>query len=116
MIPCCGISFFATLFLVKGHSLRREDDARLQEEGKKWAANREGILSRKKKQVADGETGPGAGTGISQQRQEEGVQGENEGEELSDAVAIAGEKGATSGELVVTPLEARGEDKGEKEN
>lgn len=38
MIPCCCISFFLTLFFVKGTSLKREDDQKLQEEGKQWAA------------------------------------------------------------------------------
>lgn len=38
MIPCCCISFFLTLFFVKGTSLKREDDEKLQEEGKQWAA------------------------------------------------------------------------------
>jgi hypothetical protein len=38
MIPCCCLSFFLTLFFVKGTSLKREDDAKLQEEGKEWAA------------------------------------------------------------------------------
>lgn len=38
MIPCICISFFLTVFFVRGTSLKREDDARLQEEGKEWAA------------------------------------------------------------------------------
>lgn len=25
-----------TLFMIKGHTLKRDDDAKLQEEGKKW--------------------------------------------------------------------------------
>lgn len=52
MIPCCCISFFATLFFVRGHSLRRDDDAKLQEEGRKWAAKHTGILHRKTKATA----------------------------------------------------------------
>ncbi|KAE9369700.1 putative tetracycline efflux protein [Stipitochalara longipes BDJ] len=51
MIPCCCISFFLTVFLVKAHPLRREDDAKLQEAGKEWAAKHNGLhaLGRKKK-------------------------------------------------------------------
>ncbi|OJJ45121.1 hypothetical protein ASPZODRAFT_18031 [Penicilliopsis zonata CBS 506.65] len=48
MIPLCCISFFLTLFFVKGTSLRREDDARLQEEGKQWAARHRGLHVLKK--------------------------------------------------------------------
>lgn len=49
MIPCCCISLLATLGLVRGHTLKRDDDAKLQEEGKRWAAKQKGILHRKKK-------------------------------------------------------------------
>ena len=51
MIPCCCISFFLTIFLVKSHPLRREDDAKLQEAGKEWAARHNGLhaLSGRKK-------------------------------------------------------------------
>ncbi|KAH8669069.1 putative tetracycline efflux protein [Xylariales sp. PMI_506] len=48
MIPCCGISFFLTLFFVKGHSLRRDDDAQRQKEGKEWAAKHRGIINRRR--------------------------------------------------------------------
>ncbi len=37
LIPCAGISFFLVLFFVKAHSLKRDDDAALKEEGKAWA-------------------------------------------------------------------------------
>ncbi|KAJ4389868.1 hypothetical protein N0V93_007340 [Gnomoniopsis smithogilvyi] len=49
MIPCCCISLVATLLFVRGHSLKREDDAKLQEEGRQWAARHKGILHRKEK-------------------------------------------------------------------
>ncbi|KAJ5606312.1 hypothetical protein N7510_009093 [Penicillium lagena] len=51
MIACCCTSFFITIFFVRGHSLKRDDDARLQEEGKQWAAKHRGIrvLDRSKK-------------------------------------------------------------------
>lgn len=49
MIPCCCISLFATLLFVRGHSLKRDDDAKLQEEGRQWAAKHKGILHRKEK-------------------------------------------------------------------
>jgi len=54
MIPCCCISFFLTVFLVKAHPLRREDDAKLQEAGKEWAAKHNGLhgLGRKKKNAS----------------------------------------------------------------
>ena len=53
MIPCCCISFFATLFFVKGHSLKRDDDAKLLEEGKQWAAtHKAGVLMGTKKPAA----------------------------------------------------------------
>ena len=50
MIPCCCLSFFITLFFVKATPLRREDDEKLQEEGKKWVADHKGThgLGRKK--------------------------------------------------------------------
>lgn len=47
MIPCCCISLFATLLFVRGHSLKRDDDAKLQEEGRQWAAKHKGLLHRK---------------------------------------------------------------------
>ena len=50
MVACCCVSFFVTIFFVRGHSLKRDDDARLQEEGKKWAEKHRGIhgLGKKK--------------------------------------------------------------------
>lgn len=53
MIPCCCVSLFATLFFVRGHSLKRDDDAKLQEEGKQWAAKRRGILHSKVKRPTE---------------------------------------------------------------
>jgi hypothetical protein len=58
MIPCCCISFFLTLFFVKGTSLKREDDEKLQEEGKQWAAQhktRDRLIFKGKKGGEDGE-------------------------------------------------------------
>jgi hypothetical protein len=54
MIPCCCISFFLTIFLVKAHPLKRADDAKLQEAGKEWAARHQGLhaLSGRKKNSA----------------------------------------------------------------
>ncbi|KAJ5814831.1 hypothetical protein N7474_006608 [Penicillium riverlandense] len=43
MVACCCTSFFITILFVRGHSLKRDDDARLQEEGKQWAAKHRGI-------------------------------------------------------------------------
>ncbi|KAJ5223824.1 hypothetical protein N7468_008366 [Penicillium chermesinum] len=50
MVACCCSSFFITVFFVRSYSLKRDDDARLQEEGKKWAEKHRGIhvLGRKK--------------------------------------------------------------------
>lgn len=49
MVACCCVSFLLTVFFVRGTSLKREDDARLQEEGKKWAAKHRGIHALGKK-------------------------------------------------------------------
>ena len=56
MIPCCAICFLVTLFFVKGQkSLKREDDERLKEEGKVWAAqNTRFGLDRQKRVLKSG--------------------------------------------------------------
>jgi len=51
MVACCCVSFFVTVFFVRSTSLRRDDDARLQEEGKKWAAKHRGIHALGKKNI-----------------------------------------------------------------
>jgi hypothetical protein len=51
MVACCCASFFITVFFVRSTSLKRDDDARLQEEGKKWAAKHRGIHALGKKQI-----------------------------------------------------------------
>ncbi|KAJ5923905.1 hypothetical protein N7466_008092 [Penicillium verhagenii] len=53
MIACCCVSFFITVGFVRGTSLKRDDDARLQEEGKKWAAKHRGIHAFGKKNAGD---------------------------------------------------------------
>ena len=86
MIPCCCISFFLTIFLVKGHSLRREDDAKLQEAGKEWAARHKGVraLNRNKKEKylsgeahnRSGDTAePGANQGVVEEAREKREEG-----------------------------------------
>lgn len=52
MIPCCCISLIATVLFVRGQSLKRDDDAKLREEGRQWAATHKGILHRKEKNVS----------------------------------------------------------------
>lgn len=51
MVACCCVSFLVTIIFVRSTSLRRDDDARLQEEGKKWAAKHRGIHALGKKNV-----------------------------------------------------------------
>ncbi|KAJ5651367.1 uncharacterized protein N7484_005090 [Penicillium longicatenatum] len=51
MVACCCASFFITVFFVRSTSLKRDDDARLQEEGKKWAAKHRGIHALGKKHI-----------------------------------------------------------------
>ncbi|KAJ5113693.1 hypothetical protein N7456_002227 [Penicillium angulare] len=61
MVACCCVSFLVTVFFVRGASLKREDDAKYQEEGKKWAAKHRGIhaLGRKNREVtAEKESAP----------------------------------------------------------
>jgi hypothetical protein len=57
MVPCCGISFLLTAFLVKSHSLKRDDDAKLQEAGKEWVARHKGLsgLSKNKELTVKGD-------------------------------------------------------------
>lgn len=52
MIPCCCISLIATLLFVRGQSLKRDDDAKLREEGRQWAATHKGILHRREKDTS----------------------------------------------------------------
>lgn len=52
MIPCCCISLIATVLFVRGQSLKRDDDAKLREEGRQWAATHKGILHRKEKNTS----------------------------------------------------------------
>lgn len=53
MIPLSGISFFVTLFMIKGHTLKRDDDIKLQEEGKQWVdKNKAKGIFHKRKQDA----------------------------------------------------------------
>jgi hypothetical protein len=51
MVACCCVSFFITVSFVRSTSLKRDDDARLQEEGKKWAAKHRGLHALGKKNV-----------------------------------------------------------------
>ncbi|KAJ5729429.1 uncharacterized protein N7483_003937 [Penicillium malachiteum] len=51
MITSSCVSFFITVFFVRGTSLKREDDAKLQEEGKIWAAKHRGLHALGKKNV-----------------------------------------------------------------
>ncbi|KAJ5645978.1 hypothetical protein N7490_002350 [Penicillium lividum] len=51
MVACCCVSFFITISFVRSTSLKRDDDARLQEEGKKWAAKHRGLHALGKKNV-----------------------------------------------------------------
>ncbi|PSR76213.1 major facilitator superfamily domain-containing protein [Coniella lustricola] len=104
MIPCCAISFFVTLCLVKGHSLRREDDARLQEEGKKWAANRQGILHRKNKAPDDGTSTDKA------RQQEERKEGEGTTQGGSMGTEKDKDRGVGGDGLAVTPLKGDGDE------
>jgi hypothetical protein len=36
MVPCCSIACLLSIFFVKQHSLRREDDEKRKQEGKEW--------------------------------------------------------------------------------
>ncbi|KAJ5641162.1 hypothetical protein N7528_000787 [Penicillium herquei] len=51
MIASSCVSFFVTVFFVRGTSLKRDDDAKLQEEGKIWAAKHRGLHALGKKNV-----------------------------------------------------------------
>ena len=54
MIPCCAICFLVTVFLVKGQkTLSREDDERLQAEGRAWAAQNRVFRMSNKRQEQD---------------------------------------------------------------
>ncbi|KAJ5907415.1 hypothetical protein N7495_000097 [Penicillium taxi] len=44
MVACCFISFLLSVYPVRGQSLKREDDAKRQEEGKQWAVKNKGII------------------------------------------------------------------------
>lgn len=54
-VPMAGISFLITVFFIRRVSLKREDDAKLKEEGKKWVEERKA-----KKRAAKGGA-PGTG-------------------------------------------------------
>lgn len=56
-IPMAGISFIITVFFIKRVSLKRDDDAKLKEEGKKWVEERKA----KKRAGRGGHDTPGTG-------------------------------------------------------
>lgn len=37
MTPCAGVAFFVSVFFIKAHDLRRDDEKALKEAGKQWA-------------------------------------------------------------------------------
>jgi hypothetical protein len=42
MTPCCSIACLLSIFFIKAHSLRRDDDEKRKQEGKQWIENHKG--------------------------------------------------------------------------
>lgn len=59
-VPMAGVSFLITVFFIRRVSLKREDDAKLKEEGKKWVEERK-AKKRAARGVGSGHTTPATG-------------------------------------------------------
>ncbi|KAJ9099214.1 hypothetical protein QFC21_004094 [Naganishia friedmannii] len=59
MTPCVGVAFFVSVFLIKAHDLRRDDEKALKEAGKQWAEKHSKKGKHEKKHSGQGGELPG---------------------------------------------------------
>jgi hypothetical protein len=56
MTPCTGVAFIVSVMCIKAHSLNRDDDKAMKEQGKEWAAKHSKKARHEKKHGAESAT------------------------------------------------------------